>query len=310
MIRAISVVCVLLGPAAAFADDAAWSDSAVERPLTLPASKMAIYGDADMLKLDLGGISATAELVHGGVGYGVTDQLTIGVDYAVNLHSSTSVTVGGVSASSDDSLPGNGRGPVIPYVSFRALHGPLSIAVSGGLVANLANSTVDAMGNMSYSTTYTLIAGALVKYNISPSFAVYSGAPVGGGILGFASSPFGPGPLGNQLEIGLSKTGSTTEPSRAFLPIGIAVQASPQVFAFAQTTLMGAYVANAPTGADNPVFIGSDSTKGGLGIPAVAGVFVSATHDLELGATLAFPDLQHVGDLYAFGLAARVYTGI
>lgn len=313
MHRSIGLICVLLGSATAFADDAppaAWSDAAVERPLTLPAGKMAIYGDLDVFRFNAdNGLTLTSELLHGGVGYGVNDQLTLGVDYAFNLHSSASFTNMGMTTSSGDSFPGNGRGPLLPYLSLRLLHGPLSVAVSGGLVINLAGrETVDANGT-SFDATYSIVAGAVVKYNLSPSVAVYTGAPFGGSGLGFAGSPFGPGPLGNQLQIGLSSASSgNSGPSTLTLPVGVGLQLSPQVFAFAQTTLLGAYIANAPSEADNPAFIGSDAKKGGLGIPFTAGAFFSLSHELEIGGTLSFPDLENAGELYLFGIAARLYT--
>jgi len=310
----MSMFCVLLGSATAYADGdasvAVWSDSVIDRPLTLPAGKMAVYGDLDVFKYDSGGISATAELIHGGFGYAVTDQFTFGVDYAFNLHSSSSFTSGTISDTSDDSFPANGRGPLIPYASVRLAHGQLSVAASAGFVIDLAGEeSFDSMTGTTYSTTYSIVAGAVVKYNVAPNVAVYTGAPIGGNGIGFAGSPFGPGPLGNQIQIPLSSFAGESQPSTITLPIGIGVQASPQFFAFAQTTLMGAYLANAPMGADNPTFIGSDSTMGGLGIPLTAGAFFSANHEVELGATLSFPDLQHAGDLYLFGFALRYYPG-
>ncbi|HEV7557644.1 MAG TPA: hypothetical protein VGO00_19400 [Kofleriaceae bacterium] len=310
----MTVLCVLLGSATAHADAGAsvpWSDSVIDRPLTLPAGQMAIYGDLDVFKFDSGGLTATSELVHGGFGYGVTDLLTLGVDYAFNLHSSSSFMIGGTSSSSSDTFPGNGRGPLIPYASIRIAHGPLSVAASAGLVVDLAgDESIDSMGNTTFSATYSIVAGAVVKYNVAPNVSIYTGAPLGGNGIGFAGSPFGPGPLGNQIEIPLSSDpAGDSRPSTLTLPLGVGIQASPQFFAFLQTTLLGAYIANAPMGADNPIFIGSDSDKGGLGIPLIAGAFFSATHELELGLTLSFPDLQHAGDFYLFGLAARFYPG-
>jgi hypothetical protein len=313
MHRSIGLIYVLLGSATAFADDAtpaAWSDAVVERPLTLPAGKMAIYGDLDVVRFNFDNqITLTSELIHGGVGYGVNDQLTIGVDYAFNLHSSTSFTNNGMTMSSGDSFPANGRGPLLPYLSLRLLHGPLSVAASGGLVINLAGrATVDANGT-SFDATYSIIAGAVVKYNLSPSVAVYTGAPFAGSGIAFAGSPFGPGPVGNQLQIGLSSTSSgNSGASTLTLPVGVGGQLSPQFFAFAQTTLLGAYIANKPSGADNPAFIGSDAKKGGLGIPLTVGAFASLSHELEIGGTLSFPDLQNASELYLFGIAARLYS--
>lgn len=313
MHRSIALFCVLLGSATAFADDAtpvAWSDTVLERPLTLPTGKMAIYGDLDVVRINLDSeLTSTSELIHGGVGYGVNDQLTIGVDYAFNLHSSTSFTFMGTTTSSGDSFPGNGRGPLLPYLSLRLLHGPLSVAVSGGLVINLAGrETIDANGT-SFDTTYSIVAGAVVKYNLSPNVALYTGAPFGGSALGLAGSPFGPGPLGNQLQIALSSGPSgNSGPSTLTLPVGLGLQLSPQFFAFAQTTLLGAYLANAPSGADNPAFIGSDARKGGLGIPFTAGAFFSPSHAFEIGGTLSFPDLGNAGELYLFGIAVRLYS--
>jgi hypothetical protein len=312
MLRSVSLFCVLLGTATAFADGDALvagtiprGDAIVERPLTLPATKMAIYGDLDVVKVDLGGFTATSEQIHGGLGYGVTDQLTVGVDYAFPLHDSASGTFAGMTTSQSNTLPGNGRGPLMPYASYRLLHGPLSLAVSGGLLVNLAGQrSVDAMGNPDFTTTYSIVAGAVLKYDIAPTIAVYTGTPLAGNEIGLAGSPFGPGPLGNQLQIGLSSDSSgNSMPSILSLPAGIAFQATPQLFAFAQTTLMAAYVANAPMGADSLSFIGSSA------IPFTAGAFFSVSHKLEIGGTLSFPDLQHAGDLYLFGIAARLNSG-
>lgn len=315
MLRSLGVFCILLGSGTAYADDLTipvpWSISVIDRPLTMPAGNFAVYGDLDVFKLDSGGLTATSEVLHGGVGYAVADQVTLGVDYAFNLHSSSSFDIAGMTQSSDDSLPGNGRGPLIPYGTFRLAHGPVSSAVSVGLVANLAGEeSIDSTNGTTFSTTYDIIAGIVIKYNVAPTVALYTGAPVGGAGIGFAGSPFGPGPLGNQLDVPLSKNGSgDSAPATFALPIGAGFQITPQFFGYVQTTFVRTYLSNKPVDADSTSVIGSDAEKGGVGIPLTVGAFFSPTQEVELGATVAFPDLQHAGDLYLFGLAARFYSG-
>ena len=115
-----------------------------------------------------------------------------------------------------------------------------------------------------------------MAYDLAPKFAVFTG--------------------GNQLGLGLIRDmdGAPT-PITLAVPVGVEVQATPNVFAYAETTVATFGLSDA----DN-LYI-SDIT------PAQIGAFFSPSNKLDVGVAATFFDLQHAGDLYAISVAARLF---
>ncbi|HUJ61797.1 MAG TPA: hypothetical protein VLX92_25005, partial [Kofleriaceae bacterium] len=218
-----------------------------------------------------GSSTSTAEGLDIGGAYGITDKITAGASYQFTLNDDSG------------SFPNNGKGPLDVYGSYSIMHtAKLNVAVGADLVADFGAS--DAMGS---TTNFAVDAGIAVRYAVIPQVAVYTG------------SPMLPGPVGQQLTLGLNNN----QEGKLQLPVGVGVQALPQLFAFAQTSLFEVLVANAPMGADSFSAIGSNQ----FGIPLLAGAYYNVNKILDIGAFVNFPDLNHAGDLYDIGVGARWY---
>jgi hypothetical protein len=115
-----------------------------------------------------------------------------------------------------------------------------------------------------------------VQYNVAPTFAVYTG--------------------GDQLDLGLirSAMGAPT-PITLSVPVGVALQATPNVYAFGETSVATFGLSNSSN-----VYI-SDIT------PAVFGAFYSPNNKLDVGLAATFFDLQHAGDIWAITATARIF---
>ena len=96
---------------------------------------------------------------------------------------------------------------------------------------------------------------------------------------------------GQHLSIGLGTNGPIT----FSIPVGVALQATPQVFGFVDTTLADFSISNSSN-----AFIFSDF------IPVDVGVLFRAAKDLDVGVSFQ-DDLKNAGDAYLFGLMARYY---
>jgi opacity protein-like surface antigen len=249
---------------------AMWGDAIIQRPLTMPKGKVGIYGDLDVARISLtiGTMtdSATAEGLHVGFGYGVDDKLTIGAEYAFSLHEFEI------------------KGPLTLYGSYSLYNqGKLAIGGSADLLVNFnGGGTVDPMtGATSSSTNLSLQAGLGIRYLLTDKIAVYTGSPIA------------PGPLGQHLSIGLNNSG----PISIDIPVGLALQATPQVYAFVQTNVAHIGISN-----DSNAIIFSDF------IPLDIGLYYTASHALDVGAFLNLPDVENSKfDVLEFGVAARYY---
>ena len=255
-----------------------WPLEMISRPWTLPASKLSVYGDFDVARFSLGAAgSVTGEGLHLGLGYGVNDKITVGADYSFSLHEFEI------------------KGPLALYGEFSLAHtSKLSVAASADLTINLNATTFSATGMPSSGTTETLHAGLGARYTLAPKIAVYTS----GGSIGLASGldhgPVGPGPVGQHLAIGFQ----SGAPITFAVPVGIALQATPQILAFASTTLASFSISNSAN-----AFIGKDFFQLNLG------AYFTASKMLDVGAFLSLPDLKGPGfDLMFFGLGARWYN--
>jgi hypothetical protein len=252
-----------------------WSDAIIDRPLTMPKGKIGVYGDLDILRLSssttVGGVSmtsvVTAEGLGIGGGYGIDDKLEVGAEYSFSLNSFEI------------------KGPLSLYGSYAVFQkGKLTIGASGALIIDLnGGTTVDPVtGASSTNVNLALIAGVGARYKLTDKIAVYTGNPIA------------PGILGSQIHIGLNNSGAVG----IDLPVGAAIQATPQLYAWVQTNLAHIKIAN-----DSNSLIFSDF------IPVEIGaLFAAVPHKVDVGAALDIPDLEHrPGDALVFSLLGRLY---
>lgn len=241
-----------------------WSDQLIQNPQTLPKGGLGVFGDFEILKINIPpippatmGLSATAEFLALGGGFGVTDKITAGFTYAFDVH--------------DDSgtFPNSVKGPLDLYGAFNIMHKD-KMSVTAG-----ADFSIDT-GN---TDSKSISAGLSAKYMISPTLAVYTGNPI----------PLGP--AGQHLRISLASNGPITFD----VPVGVALQPSPKLFAFVDTTLAQLSISNSSN-----AFIFSDF------IPVDVGALFRAAKDIDVGVTFT-DDLKNAGDFYVIGLTARMY---
>jgi hypothetical protein len=247
----------------------AWSDQNIDNPVTLPKGGLGVFGDFEIFKLNFPSLdptmpnsSITTEFLALGAGFGVTDKITAGVTYAVDIHDD-----GGT-------FPSDGRwkGPLGLYGEFNIMNkDKLSVTAGADFQINLQDTDFGKAIN----------AGLSVKYKVAPKVAVFTGNPL----------PLGP--AGQHLHISLDDMG----PVDFRIPVGVALQPTPQIFAFADTELLNIGISNSDTNA-----IGSDA----FGIPLQVGALFRAAKDLDLGLTFQ-DDLKNAGDTYLIGFNARFY---
>lgn len=242
----------------------AWPLAIIDRPLTLVKSGLGLYGNLEILRVSSTFMgmtsSATAEGLQLGGGYGVSDKLTIGAEYAFSLHSFEI------------------KGPLTLYGSLALMRNDkLTIGASADLVIDL--NAVNAMG-MS-STTETLQAGLGIRYKLAPKIAIFTGTPIA------------PGPLGQHLSIGFQ----SGAPIAIDLPVGLAIQATPQVYLWVNTEIAHLKISNTTN-----EFFGADF------IPLTVGALYAANKNLDVGGFLELPDLKNSKfDILVFGVGARWY---
>jgi hypothetical protein len=244
----------------------AWGDQLISNPQTLPKGGLGVEGTLEIVNLSatdpttgmsLG--SATFELLGIGAGYGVSDKLTVGATYLVDLHDD------GGSFPSDDRW----KGPLDIYGAFNVMHkDKLSVTAGADFGINLNNTDDKAIN-----------AGLSAKYMVAPKIAVYTGNPL----------PIGP--AGQHLSISLASNGPIT----FAVPVGVALQATPKLFAFVDTTLARFSISNSAN-----AFIFSDF------IPLDIGALFRVGNNLDVGAIFS-DDLKNAGDAYAISLTARFY---
>jgi hypothetical protein len=252
----------------------------IDQQYVADKGKVGAFGDVDIAHLSVSGggvtVSATQEGLNLGAGYGITDKITAGLEYAFPV----------AGDGTDDT---KFKGPLTIFGNLLLAHSDkMTVAVNADFEYDMCGG-FDADGCVG---TKGIHAGLGLKYRVAPKFAVFTG------------SPFGPGPVGQHLSISLESSGPITFE----LPVGAGFQATPQIFAFAETNLALFRLANAPDGADavSPIF--SDAEMGGIGIPLALGGFFGVNKQLHVGAQLSFPDLAHAGDLWGVTVGARFYN--
>jgi hypothetical protein len=278
---------------------AAWPMEINDRPYNLPKAEIAAYGDIDILHLTItagtSSSSATQEGIHVGGAFGVNEKLTVGGEYSAP-----------VAGDGTDNVAG--KGPLRAFGIYALSHdSKMTVAAYGALEMNLAGG-FDMMGNL--TTTFALHAGLDARYMVAPKIAIFTGSPFGPGMPGATGGinfpGFGSFNIGDHLFLGLNNS----QPITFNIPVGVSLQATPQLFIFADTVLTSIALSNSPyadTGSTtgdtkSVVFIGDDN----LQIPLQLGGFFSVNKNLDAGVTF-LDNLKHAGDLYVIGLAARWY---
>ena len=267
-----------------------WTQEMIKRPFTAMKGGIVAYGDLDIMHVDFGMASATQYQLHLGGAYGVTDKISAGLEYSFPL-------------AGDGTDGVTGKGPLRLYgIMGLTQSDKMTIAAEADFELNFAGG-VDAMTGDA-TTTKAIHAGLDVRYMATPKVALFTGSPMGPAVPGALGSlqVAGFGTFGTQQHLSISL--ESDGPITFSIPVGVAFQATPKIFAYADTVLASIALANSPypDGMDTKsiVFIGDDN----LEIPLHVGGFYSANKNLDIGVTL-LDNLKHAGDLIVIALGAR-----
>lgn len=236
--------------------------------------KIVVSGGLNVVHLSIGMFSATQEGLHLGGAFGVTDKITAGLTYTFPI-------------AGDGTDNSKGKGPLDLFGEFELVHdAKLNIAASADFEYDVCGSNDPMTGDC--AGTKALHAGLGARFLVAPKIAIFTGAPIG------------PGAVGQHLTISLESSGPITFD----LPVGVGLEATPQIYAYLETNLATFRLANKGM-ADTVSPIFSDIEKGGIGIPLLVGGYFNASAQLAVGAELAFLDLAHAGDFWGINLNAR-----
>ncbi len=240
-----------------------WPPSGIDRPYLRGKGSISASADFGFARLaftdPLTGMSSSINVDAFQIGgtYGITDQISAGALYTISF---------GLGDNDFEVV-----GPLTLWGGYQILHkSNLSVAATAAYSINLDNT--DDMG---------LVAGLGAKYLIGPKMAVFTGAP------------FGPGPVGNHLQISLADNGPITFD----VPVGFGYQAMPQLYAFATTQLASLSISNSDT-----TFIFADY------IPLGLGALYSVNKNIDVAGQIELGDLKEGFDLFAFTIGARWYN--
>jgi hypothetical protein len=245
----------------------AWPKEIIDRPLTVLAGKIGAGADLGIAHVSVTVAGMTASSTGEGLGligaYGVSDKLEVGGSYSFSLNEFEI------------------KGPLTLFGNFNLTNnGKLAVGAGAGLVIDFAG--VDAMGGS--ATNLALDAGLGVRFKLAPKFALFTG------------NPYAPGLLGNHLHLGLSGD----EGKFFSIPVGFAMQATPELFAFIDTTIATILISD--PGMGDRVSLISDFT------PLNIGAWYAVNKNIDAGATISFLDVQHAGDFWGITLGARYFT--
>jgi hypothetical protein len=187
------------------------------------------------------------------------DPTTMGLDVGAAYGVSDKIEVNGGYAFSLKDF--EAKGDLHVEGAFNIMDGNLGVAAQATLGYNLLLEGLDPLG-----------AGARVRFRLNDQMAVVS--------------------PGNQLVVTLDPVdvaGVEFSPIFLQLPVGFAYQASPQIYAFANTNLAVIEISDAETG-----FFGADF------VPLSLGAFFSPSNTMDFGASLDLGDLT--ADEIDFGI--------
>jgi hypothetical protein len=263
----------------------------IDRPFSLKEGGIAAYGSIDIAHFGSGMLDFSQYQMRIAGAYGISKDLSVGAEY-------------GFPFAGDGTDKTTGRGPFNLYGLFSLTQDDsLTVAVYAAFQANLAGA-FDAMSG-DPTTTKAFLAGFDVRYNVTPDIAVFTGSPFG---------PAVPGTLAGLAIAGVPARGTqqhfsmSLEDNGAILfdvPVGVGVQATPDLFAYLDTTLASFAISNSPykemSGkTKSAVFFGGDD----LELPLHLGAFYAFDKNIDLGGAV-LTNLDSVGDLYVVSLAAR-----
>ena len=272
--------------AAIVAGAAFWPQAAIDRPYVRPKGKLTAGADFSLLKIadptGMGdGINIDFISLHGA--YGITDQLSAGLDYALSL----GLADGDFEAA----------GPLTLWGGYQIKHDiKMSLAATAAFSVDL-----DETDNMGIGL------GLGFRYAVASKIAVFTGSPYGPGAVG--GSGFGGGPFsslfggGGHLSISLADNG----PILFDLPVGAMFQATPQLNIHAMTGLASIALSNSPytddMGEEKSAFIfGADY------IPLTVGGLFAVNEQIDVTASFALFDLKEVGfDIFTFTAGVRAH---
>lgn len=232
--------------------------SIIDRAIVLRKDAFAAHGD--LL------IAHTSVTIAGMTLSGTSEALALGAGYGVT----DQITAGASYAFTLNEF--EIKGPLTAYGVF-GLTDNGTLAVSAG-----ADLGVDLAAN----NALAIHAGLAVRYKVAPTVALYTG------------NPYAPGPAGQHLAISLEDGGAKT----FSFPVGVAVQATPQLYAFAQTNL--ATILLSDPGAGDRVRSFDDS------IPLTLGAFFNVNKNIDAGGSFQ-TDLHGIADFYVVTLGARYF---
>lgn len=240
-----------------------WPPSAIDRPYLRGKGSITAGADFILVRVSVSdpntGISASATLdalaINGT--YGITDQISAGAVYAISL---------GLGDGDFEAA-----GPLSLWGGYQIMHkSNLSVAATAAYTINLDNT--DDMA---------ITAGLGARYLLSPKMALFTGAP------------FGPGPVGNHLDISLADGGPITFD----IPVGFGYQAMPQLYAFATTNVATLGISNADS-----AFIFADY------IPLGIGALYNINKNFDVAGSFDIGDLKNGFDIFAFTVGVRWYN--
>jgi hypothetical protein len=251
----------------------AWPKEIIDRPLTVLKGKIGAGADLAIATRTVTTVTGTPPVTTTEsstfvglqllAGYGVSDKLEVGASYSFALNEFEI------------------KGPLTLYGNFNLTNdGKLAVGAGAGLIIDL--NSVDDMGDSSVG--FAIDAGLGVRYKLAPKFAVFTG------------NPYAPGLLGDHLHLGLSGDESKT----FSIPVGFAMQATPELFAYVTTNLATILLSDPGMG-DRAAFIW-DIT------PLTVGAWYAATPNIDVGGALGFGDLQNAGDTWGILLGARYFN--
>lgn len=247
------------GSVSATASTAPGSGPIVDRSLTLNASKLAFQADL--------GIAHASISIAGMSASNTSEGLLIGAGYGIN----DKLTVGGTYGFTLNEF--EIKGPLTLYGAYNITdNGKLSVAGSADIMVQPTDG----------DTFFGIDAGLAVRYKVAPKFAVYTG------------NPYTPGPSGQHLHLGLSGDESKT----FAIPVGVAFQATPQLYLHADTTL--ATILLSDPGAGSRVVSYGDT------IPFSVGAWFNVNKGLDVGGSFN-TDFKGVGDFWTILLGGRYY---
>ena len=243
---------------------ARWPASVFDRPLTLPSGLPLVGADffiyGSTVRLGTTTVSSTGTLLDAAVGYGVTDDLEL------NTLTPTYTVY--------TSPKGTAKGPLDLGIGYKLLRGAMD-----GKLEVIARAVIGYQ--LELGGFRPLRLGVQVQYNVTPKVAIIS-HDLANGNAG--------------ISIALDGT-----PKLVYLtlPVGVAFQATPELWIEADTLLFQSIkISNSDT-----VSI-ADATP-----LLLTGIYNTMDGHLDLLGYAGFSDLQHAGDTFSFGVGFRYYPG-